>query len=318
MDVWTWYECEFITWSISATDTWCGNSGLTYQWIWFVDNNTTTTNAIYSNIVTIQTGSVVVTDAAWNSTEQDVIYQWIDNPVTWHNFYVWNVWNGVTVNWKEEAGAQAWDCETISASVKEDGSIWICTINGNELIYTWDGVQTWNDMCILTIRDDDGSVDVVVTLWSVGPTNPEVLSLTWWFGWTGICTNENIYIVTWIFNKNVIWVSINSLIGSNVEITDFEKVSDMEYIWTVKLLWWLWTVWLTWDITDEEWRELIWGDDVLPLADYDGTDPEFTVNEAEWFECEMITGSVDTQTWDSCGKDSLDKFRYNWNNLGWW
>ena len=85
--------------------------------------------------------------------------------------------------------------------------------------------------------------------------NPEIASLVWWV-WES-CTNETWFVITWIFDEEVVWVTINSLTWENINIISFNWTGN-EYAWEVELLWWTWYVEIVIDwITDLIWNPFI-------------------------------------------------------------
>ena len=76
---------------------------------------------------------------------------------------------------------------------------------------------------------------------------------------------------------------------------------------------------ITWYIQNHRWQTwfcVFQSDSVWSLID-SSTPTVSATTVVTWYECQTITGSVSVQTWDSCGKDTLDKFTYNRKN-GWW
>ena len=91
------------------------------------------------------------------------------------------------------------------------------------------------------------------------------------------------------------------------------------FIWdyTNNIITWVNNTWIyTWYVWDEAWNTwiCIW-EVTSSVFDAESMEDYYSVVEAMWNECTTITWRINVTIWDSCGKDSLDKFRYNWSWL---
>ena len=294
---WSWFECS--TWVVIVTwfDYSCGIEGLYYWWEWF-DNNTNI-NEVYSGKVWSQMLTVTVFDWVWHWLSNQAAYIWNNIPVTWQNFVVQNVWTWITVNWKIRWSVHAGDCEEVFVSAIDNQK---CTTWENyQLVYVPVQWQTWNDTCILTISDDDGDDAIVATFEWIDTSWPTVQ--LWWWVWAA-CTNEETFVVTWIFSEQVQWVSLYTLTGENVEIQWFNAINWNTYRWIVKMVWWTWKVWInSWKVLD-----LLWNfndkSNVLVLWIYDVWGPSAVslVSPSEWksFDTSLINFEWTSATDEWC------------------
>lgn len=278
---WMWYECN--TWSITVTwnDNSCGISGLYYNWRWF--GNITNTNEIYSWNVWSQTVDVTVFDWVWHSVTKQVTYTWQNVPVTWNDFVVENVWTWITVDWFVNWNVSWWICELDDIEAISSNT-WMCEISGHNVIYKPTEWVQWEESCTITITDQDegwsGDIEIEITFIWVDTKRPTV-ELQWWV-WEQ-CTNETVFIVTWTFSEEVIWVTFDTLTWENVNIVDFTGNWDI-YAWTVEMHWWTWRVWiLTWWITDSIWNELMtWDEKILWNYDIYNPSPVLLSRPTDW------------------------------------
>ena len=213
--------------------------------------------------------------------------------MTWNDFVVENVWTWITVDWFVNWNVSWWVCELhdITATIKWSGS---CEISGHDVIYKPIEWVNWEESCTITITDEDeewsGDIEIEITFTWVDTLRPTV-ELQWWV-WEQ-CTNENVFIVTWTFSEEVIWVTFGTLTWENVEIKWFNDIDWKVYEWIVEMQWWTWKVWiLTWWITDNVWNELITWDEKI-LWNYDNEIPQWVTLLLPWTGQEFNRRTID-------------------------
>jgi len=270
----TW-ECKPITYTASATDTW---ATMNYQWYAWANCTNAISNAIsqtYTHTLNNKwTYSVYVkvSDSQWSGTCSVVnTATWTDVVLTAYNFTghenVGNTWK--TVNWKELSDANAWSCESITASLKTDASHWSCVVNGNNITYSPDDNYEWDDTCVITLTDQDTTKDITVTRKNIDTTGPEVDpehgAPEYWFVNSGHAIHipldviESKWINTWEFTASDIHVYVNGVEKQPTKTLTYDSEVWWIYKYTLTLskLTWDWELKIfvpAWSFRDVAWN----------------------------------------------------------------
>ena len=164
---------ECTTWTATATaisDEWCGQWTYTYNWNseWYKEGNSFQR---YLNESWTQIISLMVKDNAWNQSASTwVVFVWTDSPISGNNFtWYTGVWRTArTVNWREMSEVSDWDCGsgTITFSWFVDTwTKWICTRVWDEITYTPNPNEVWDDSCTIQVKDDEWWTKDIVISW---------------------------------------------------------------------------------------------------------------------------------------------------------
>ncbi len=294
----TWYECETITWSIEMTDEWCWSWLISYIWDWLEWTNNIEYWIISYSWNVGRTVYVTWYDEVWNSVSTWVYFRWLNSPISWNNFtwnsYVWNI--SRSVNWREMSAVSDWACGsgTIEIGMSSNlGSKWECVIQWDIVTYTPYEWQTWSDICIIDVQDDEwdtGAIEIYR-----GWIDTEKPSCNLALQDMQSCTSGEVIL------------SLSSVSTDVVEYS-FDWIS-----WTTTITTWVNEIWTyTWYVKDNAWNisdpciiEVTW--EVLDLDE-----PEIETEDWIWYECSTWIIIV-TWTDNSCG---LSWLNYLWSWLG--
>ena len=231
--VFTWLECETITWYILAYDNdSCDINVLAkFEWehdfrMWVFENGsllkqTFRYSASYPTIWE-QDFWYTVKDSAWNTTNGILKMERVDNPITWQNFDMIATfsrqiieWEG---NWKELSNAHAWDCEQIIAQAWSCKH-WSITIEWDIVNYQYRAsalINWWYDTCNIEISDGDSWKEIVmkvVLCRDNGSCAPEIQPIiVWWTKFIDRC-------YTWWYNTWNVWSFLFDSACNNMPLT---------------------------------------------------------------------------------------------------
>jgi len=295
--------------TVTLSLTW--NDGLYYSWTWISYTWTDLTNIISTN----WTYTWYVRDDFGNTSSCQT---WVNNIKTWDlskpsglTPISWSIvmtntpilsWSGVI------PGADT--CRTVSgynyricrdsacADLVEDGSSnntttsWT-TSELSDWTYYW-SVQTIDDLWWETERTE--------ALLIVDTTAPSceiiVDTLGWW------CTSGEVEI---------------TLSWNSSEIATYSRWDMVTWTFTGNVTTWVYSTWTyTWYVWDAAWNTWICIWEVTnKMLDTEWLDDYYEVVDAEWYECEMITWSINVTTWESCGSDDISDFVYQrlWSEI---
>ena len=295
------YECE--TWYLEITGV-SDNLSVIHllpysfdriDWTW---NNIVIINS--QNRTWFASKTWYVRDSLENVSEKWATYEFID---TWifvsiDNFDLWMLVPNYTtwvVDLFNTLGASEWSCGIdklwldIISCEKSTWSIdwWNLVINPDPY---YEG--TW--LCVLRINDDDWNtkdislsfkIDTKASSCALSPHTSQCTS------WEIILSLQALDYVSW-YNWD----------GSNTWIP-----------WVSWITIWVNELWVyTWYVIDGNWN--ISGCSISISTDIlDKTPISATIIQATWYECQTITWYIQVSTWDTCGKNSLDKFMYSWS-----
>lgn len=238
-------ECTYWTAIVSSIlDGWCGSGEFTYgrnsrnSWnnIYFSNNNTLSQ---FMTWMWTKYRYLKVKDAVWNeSTVTWVEFRWINAPIIANDF-TWseNVWSGwKTANWKMMSNVTDWACGSGTIQYNwlvNNWSKWSCVVNWNEITYTPYPNKTWEDTCVIQVRDDENTTkDITIAFgWidTLGPTceiTYEPVSCVSWNVLLSLTANETIWSIT--SDGGIAWsidwdmatgTALNNWIY-NIELTD--------------------------------------------------------------------------------------------------
>ena len=291
------YDSACVSWDVQLTMTTTGAD--LYSWIDF-DN---ITNSLSPNSVSSSwTYYCYVKDLAWNtwinSAEITNIKTWVLSAPSGLTIVWWTPTNDNTPEFIWETPESDW-CREVSGYIVQILSWWT-EFDSIEVDWTW-----WTSSEL-----PDGEYTIVVKTED---------SLSGESEWTEI---------TFVIDRTPpncsIEVMTENCTNSGVEIKLSWDISDI-----LIYSWWNWATWnfwsdittivngngeYTWYVYDEAWNEWVcvwvvwtWIQDQILIS--------YTTNDAEWFECEVITWSIVWNTWDSCWKNDLSKFIYS---RPWW
>jgi hypothetical protein len=181
----SWGECAIWTLTITnASDIGVWLHANPYS---FDGSNWLTTSSL--DITGQQSWAVTITwyvrDALENLTIHTATYTFNDSVPTANNFTGHaNVWSGTrTVNWKLLSNATdgaCWSWDISFDSIVSTWTKWICSVSGDNIIYTPNTGAVGSDYCEISIQDNDGNkINIIVSWWGI--------SYIWWspswWGW---------------------------------------------------------------------------------------------------------------------------------------
>ena len=289
----TWYECETITWSFVVTDEWCWSWLIRYIWDWLDETNNIEYGLFNDSWNTGRVVYVTWYDGAWNNESTWVNFWWLNSPITWNDFTwnenVWNIWR--SANWRNKSNVSDWACGSWTVNVVwfiNSGSKWECTVDWDIVTYTpYDG-QTWSDVCVLKVRDDEWDTGLIEITWSwIDTEKPScILAVQDWQS----CTS---------------WEVTLRLSSNSDDVVEYSFDWENWVSWTTIVTTWTNIIWTyTWYVKDSAWNvsdacnvEVTWW--VLDLDE-----PELETMDWTWYECSTWIVSV---TWNdnSCGMSGL-------------
>ena len=326
----TGYECETITWNISANELEGDCSILSYSWNGWDYWRNITSSGIYSSITWIQSITVNVKDEAWNTTWVQLKYEWLDRQlmvdVANKTYDLWIItWNENEIQIEDMTTSEVFNvtwygnCEIVTGTVIScTNATWVLQWRTwLKLSFAQNFEWTWS--CTITFTDWD-TIDTWTIIFEVDINQPTMdWTLIGWYG--NICTSGDTFTVTWIFSEAVTWVE---LIWENVTWLTLVLwwQESTTYVWTWKLTWWTWIVWIETWVTDLKWNSLSGTIDELILGNYDNASPAKVILRSP---SGIVTTTGTTLIWDEvsdngCAGGVEYAFTITWddNYETWW
>jgi hypothetical protein len=310
----SWAEC--VAWNLSITSA--SDAGVWLHTSPYSFNNWSTRQS--SSVLSlpaqqpwIVTRTGYVRDALSNQTIKTATYTFNDTMPTANNFTGHaNVWSGAkTVNWKTLSDAKdgaCWAWDMSFDSIVTQWARWVCSVNGNNITYTPNQWELWNDLCVIKIKDNEWNmINITVGWWNISsdttaPTTTDNANSTWrktdlpvtltavdtwvWVAYTLYCTWT-----TTSCTPNITWTSLTVTCESGTTCPQqYVRYRSVDQVWNTESI------------------------KTSPVIRIDKQWPTFTFNNNSWAECVAwnlsITSASDAGVW-------LHTSPYSFNGSTW-